>query len=415
MYDDVSELLGLERFRVTAVREEGDSLALFVELPREEAACTSCGVVGAVVKERPLVRVRDLAIAGRATVLAWRKRRFRCRACGRSFSERHPALRPRQRVSVRFRSQLARRAAGGGAHAEIARLEQTSRYQVGRALALQALPLARGRAPRRWLALDEAAHRRGWGRLVTVVSCPERRCVLEVLPGQGRGPLERYLRALTPEARAGIGLVSIDPSEAFRAVVRARLPQARIVVDPFHLVRGANEALVSVHRQRRRAHLHLLRGGSRAERGRTFRARHRLLKGRERLRPEERRELSALFEGGLPFDLPCTRPRRSGATAGALPRLERAGGAHLLQALRGPRGALARGAARLLRRAGNERLRRGGDKQDQDDQAPRLWPAQLHQLPRTDPHSMCTAAGHPRLIGESPHLLQLSRGRARHC
>jgi transposase len=296
MYDDVSELLGLERFRVTAVREEGDSLALFVELPREEAACTSCGVVGAVVKERPLVRVRDLAIAGRATVLAWRKRRFRCRACGRSFSERHPALRPRQRVSVRFRSQLARRAAGGGAHAEIARLEQTSRYQVGRALALQALPLARGRAPRRWLALDEAAHRRGWGRLVTVVSCPERRCVLEVLPGQGRGPLERYLRALTPEARAGIGLVSIDPSEAFRAVVRARLPQARIVVDPFHLVRGANEALVSVHRQRRRAHLHLLRGGSRAERGRTFRARHRLLKGRERLRPEERRELSALFE-----------------------------------------------------------------------------------------------------------------------
>jgi transposase len=229
-------------------------------------------------------------------VLAWRKRRFQCRPCGRSFSERDPALPPRQRVSARFRAELGLRARGGGAHAELARLERTSRYQVGRALALEAVALAQGRPPRRWLALDEASHRRGSGRLVTVVSDPERRCVLEVLPGPGRRLLERYLEALPVKQRAGIEVVSIDPSPAFRAAVRGCLPQARIVVDPFHLVRGANAALERVRREQRRRRLRLLRGGSGSERGRIFAARRRLLKGRERLRPEERRELSALFE-----------------------------------------------------------------------------------------------------------------------
>jgi transposase len=295
MYEDVSELLGLERFRVVGVSERGGSLELALELPREEATCPHCGVMGAVVKERPVVRVRDLSIAGRRTLLAWRKRRFQCRACGRSFSERDPALPPRQRVSARFRAELALRARSGGAHAELAWQERTSRYQVGRALALEARALRTGRAPGRRLALDEASHRRGPGRLVTVVSDPKRRCVLEVLPGQGQRLLERYLGALPEEQRAGIEVVSIDPRPAFRAAVRSCLPQARIVVDPFHLVRGANEALDRVRRQRRARHLRLLRGGTRSERGRSF-ARRPLLTGRERLRAEQRRELSALFE-----------------------------------------------------------------------------------------------------------------------
>jgi transposase len=44
-----------------------------------------------------VVRVRDLPIAGRVTHLVWRKRRYRCRGCGKSFTETHPELPPRQR------------------------------------------------------------------------------------------------------------------------------------------------------------------------------------------------------------------------------------------------------------------------------------------------------------------------------
>jgi transposase len=64
--------------------------------------------------------------------------------------------------------------------------------------------------------------------------------------------VERYLRSLPAERRRAIEVVSIDPYEAYRQAIRSALPRARIVCDPFHLVRGANTALDSVRRERQR-------------------------------------------------------------------------------------------------------------------------------------------------------------------
>ena len=172
MPDEPSRLLGLAGLRVTRVLvTESDALDLEVEGVGPAGRCRHCGCEDLVVKERPVVGVRDLPLAGRVARILWRKRRWRCRGCGRSHTEQHPALPSRQRVSGRFREQLVARAAGGGAHAEIAREEATSRYQVARAPALVALtPVG---AVRR-LSLDEAHHRRG-RQLATVVSDLDRR------------------------------------------------------------------------------------------------------------------------------------------------------------------------------------------------------------------------------------------------
>jgi transposase len=304
MHDQLTRLLGLEGFAVTAVDEIGDHIELEVELVSPAGCCPRCGRASVEVKERPLVAVRDLPVAGRRTVLRWRKRRFRCRRCGRTFTEAHGELPPRQRVTRRFRARLFERTRAGAAHAEVARDEATSRYQVERAFALGAAGELSGRAkerlPRR-LSLDEAHHRRGrGGEYATVVSDPDRRRVVEVLPGRSRRDLERYLRSLTSTEREGIEVVSIDPYDAYRLALRSELPCARIVCDPFHLVRGANEALDLIRRERQR--------GARSRYKRTrqgtprqgwrqdlYHARHRLMRGRERLSERDRRTLCELF------------------------------------------------------------------------------------------------------------------------
>jgi transposase len=266
------------------------------------AGCPHCGGTEVRVKERPLVRVRDLPIAGRLTRLVWRKRRYRCSDCGRTFTETHEQLPARQRVTSRFRSRLGERVAGGAAHAEVAREERTTRYQVARAFADRAEELEAhdDDRPRR-LSLDEAHHRRGH-ELATVVCDLDRRCVIEVLDGRDRRTIERWLQALPEEVRAGIEVVSIDPYDAHRRAIRAALPHARIVCDHFHLVRGANTALDAVRRERQR-HARARRpkgvrrsGQHAAWRPELYRARHRLLKARERLTSRERRRLSELFE-----------------------------------------------------------------------------------------------------------------------
>src|SRR5438045_3313955 len=105
--------------------------------------------------------------------------------------------------------------------------------------------------PPQRLSLDEAHHRRGH-ELATIVSDPDNRRVVEVLEGRRRRVVERSLRSLSAVERQAIRAVSIDPYDAYRQAVRQELPHAQIVCDPFHLVRGANEALDTVRRQRQR-------------------------------------------------------------------------------------------------------------------------------------------------------------------
>ena len=304
MQADLSRLVGLEGFEVKRVIEDGDRLDLEVELVARAGCCPGCGRASLDVKERPRVRVRDLPIAGRVTHLVWRKRRYRCAGCGRTFTESHPELPARQRVTRRFRRHLFERVRGGGAHAEVARDERTTRYQVARAFGAgteDELAASREAWPVRRLSLDEAHHRRG-RELATVVSDLDRRRVVEVLDGRSRRRVERYLRSLPVERRRAIEVVSIDPYEAYRQAIRNELPWARIVVDHFHLVRGANTALDSVRRERQREHARRRpKGARRSGKGASwrqdlYRVRHRLLKANERLTERERRRLIALFE-----------------------------------------------------------------------------------------------------------------------
>jgi transposase len=302
MRDEVNRLLGLEGFRVAAVEERGGALEVEVELVARAAVCPHCGRGSVEVKERPVVWVRDLSISGRWTWLRWRKRRFACQACRRTFTETHPELPRRRRMTRRFDRRLFVLARSGAAHAEIARNEGTSRYQVGRAFRAGASGELADR-PRAWprrISLDEAHHRRGH-ELATIVSDVDERRVIEVVDGRSRRRIERYLRSLPDEQRNAIEVVSIDPYEAYRQAVQTVLPDAVIVCDPFHLVRGANTALDTVRRERQRvAKSERGKGARRA--GRTiwkrelYQARHSLLTGRERLTHRGRKRLCELFQ-----------------------------------------------------------------------------------------------------------------------
>lgn len=91
MLDDVSRLVGIDGLVVTGVIELREQLELEVELVLGAGCCRWCGRGSLKVKDRPVVRVRDLPVAGRVTWLLWRKRRFDCESCGRTFTETHPA------------------------------------------------------------------------------------------------------------------------------------------------------------------------------------------------------------------------------------------------------------------------------------------------------------------------------------
>jgi transposase len=111
------------------------------------------------------------------------------------------------------------------------------------------------------LGIDEHRYRRvrwyrdeagGWRRvepwMSTIVNAASGQ-VLGIVDGRDSAAVGGWLAARSPAWRARIEVVAIDPSAAFRKAITEQLPNAKVSVDPFHLVQLANLMVTRV-RQR---------------------------------------------------------------------------------------------------------------------------------------------------------------------
>lgn len=82
-----------------------------------------------------------------------------------------------------------------------------------------------------------------------VLSAPEEGYVLDVLPDRERKTLEKWLDGLSPEVKKAIKTVNLDMWEPYTLAVKAKLTQARIVVDRFHVMKNLNHCLTLARRE----------------------------------------------------------------------------------------------------------------------------------------------------------------------
>ena len=118
MSDATSVLFGLEHeFSVLeALRVDATTVKVVIEQVARAAPCPACGVFSGAVKDRPVMRLKDLAVSGQTVELWWRKRRLICGEglCPRkTFTQLSVAVRPRARVTERLRQRVARAIAFG--------------------------------------------------------------------------------------------------------------------------------------------------------------------------------------------------------------------------------------------------------------------------------------------------------------
>jgi len=102
--------------------------------------------------------------------------------------------------------------------------------------------------------VDETSIRRRH-RYVTVVACGETGKVLAMIAGRTKGSLSRFFRDQGTDWCRGVETVVSDGSRSYQAAIAQYLPDARHVLDRFHVARWFTEGLTLVRRdiQRRPA------------------------------------------------------------------------------------------------------------------------------------------------------------------
>lgn len=305
-------LFGIEdEFDVLSVDRLGpDQVKIVIELRAVEAACPTCGVVTARVKDRPVRRVKDLPACGQQTQLWWRKRRLACveRLCPRrSFTQPSVAVRPRGRVTERLRARVAEAiAAGNRAVSEVAAEYGVSWPTAHRALVAAAARWLPEPTPTTRLGIDETRFRSvrwlldgiTWRRsdpwLTSFVDCSTDGpgSLLGLAPGRTGACVRDWLGEQTAGFRDRIQVVVIDPSAPYASGIRAALPHAKIAVDKWHLVALANQMVTEVRQRVTRDQLG--RRGTTADP--VWVNRRLLLTGADHLTAKQWRRLNAMLE-----------------------------------------------------------------------------------------------------------------------
>lgn len=302
-------LLGMAGFVLVTVAMVDGELHQVVETTASVVGCPACGT-RATSKGRRYTKVRDMACAGRATVVIWAKRLWRCDdpdCDNKSWSEQAGAIAPRASLTRRARVDICVQVGRDGR--SVAALAR--HYGVGWATAMAAVvehgqPLvddAARSAEVEHLGLDEtafqAANATRHTSYVTGMVDTRRGLLVDLIEGRSAADLRRWLADQTSEWLVGVRVVSVDPHEGYRAGLVPDLAHVVLVADPFHIVRLANRAVETARRR--------VQNESLGHRGQKhdplYRIRRVLLSGAERLSERGWERLWAGLAAGDRFDV----------------------------------------------------------------------------------------------------------------
>lgn len=240
----VTGLINLSNYEVRDSKSTDDEMHFQVDAP-DPIACEKCGVQGEIVRfGKRDVPYRDLPIHGKRVTLWVVRRRYTCRACKTSFRPQLPEMVDGFRMTRRLHEYVEKESFN---HPYTFVAAQTGLDEK----TVRDIFSARAEFLGRWhrfetpriLGIDELYLNKRYRCILTNI---EERTLLDLLTTRRQDLVTNYLMKL--KDRQKVEIVSMDMWNPYRTAVKTVLPQARIVVDKFHVVRMANDALEKVRK-----------------------------------------------------------------------------------------------------------------------------------------------------------------------
>lgn len=242
--DYTTMLLDMEDVVLRNIQEDEEEITLEFELQQKEHLCPACGAATSRVHDYHNRTIRDLDLRGKRTTLHYRRRRYHCPECGKKFAEKCSFAGRYQRFTHRVAVKtvdLLRRRSSLKAVAEDTGISLSGVNRVLNALAVprpEALPEA--------ISFDEFKGNLGGERFQCIVTDPLNHRALDILPKRTVETIQDYLRSFPN--RHEVKYVVLDMNRGFRDVARAFFPNAKIIIDRFHVVRFCTQAMDDVRK-----------------------------------------------------------------------------------------------------------------------------------------------------------------------
>lgn len=206
--------------------------------------CPHCGRSHDTIKHaQKTLFVRDLPSHGKSVAIHLDAPRLLCKLCNKTFTAAVPEVDIARQMTERLAHWIGRQSLEY-TYAEIAKQanvdEKTVRNIFDEYVAGLEKQFKRETPP--WLGIDEIK----LGRFRAVFTNIHGRALVDMLPDRYSTSIVKFLQSLSDKEK--ITHVAMDMWRPYRIAVQQVLPNAKIVVDKFHVVSKANASLDAVRR-----------------------------------------------------------------------------------------------------------------------------------------------------------------------
>lgn len=237
------EIIGLKDVIVTSVERKDNQLNISLKMERKIHRCPCCNSSTDKIHDYRVQKIKDIASFGDYTILYLRKRRYVCPNCKKRFYEQISFLPRYHRITSRLVVNIldSLRTVHSIKHvAKAANVSSTTATRIFDHINYT------NRSLPRVLSMDEFKGNAGGEKFQCIITDPEHKKVLDVLPNRKAEDLCGYF--LKYKDRHNVKYIVIDMSGPYRYLAKAVFPKAQIIADRYHVVRQVNWAFENVRK-----------------------------------------------------------------------------------------------------------------------------------------------------------------------
>lgn len=242
----IRNLLDLKGVIVKKVRYKKNFVKIHIELPVREQTCPHCKSKTTKIKDYRTQIIKDIPIRFKTTLLSYRKRRYQCRECGKTFYEKAHFLPKRARKTTRVSEFIVDRLKTKQSMKDIAKDANVSINTVARLL--PPLAVSSKHLPE-VLCIDEFKGNTGYYKYQVSLMDGKTRKPIDIIECRYKSHLFDYFNKFTLEERKKVKYVVIDLWKPYKDLATTYFPNSIVVADRFHFIRYATEAVDTVRKQ----------------------------------------------------------------------------------------------------------------------------------------------------------------------
>ena len=225
------EILDYESHKPVNISVINDIIFVKLEAKEKSATCLRCGCKSNKLHQNHEHLVQDLAWNGKEVYLQINSRQFKCRKCGKPFTEMLEIKPFRRSYTKRFALDIVDRVLASNILA-ISEQSSLSEYQIQNILN-DVGKLLRNQKPKNLirLGMDEISVRKGSGNYYAVLVDLDSHEIIGLLSSRKQDKIREVLLSWGSEVLNKIKLVSMDLCQSYKSIINELLPDAEIVAD----------------------------------------------------------------------------------------------------------------------------------------------------------------------------------------